>query len=97
VELVVGVTVGLLLLDERKVLTGFGFKEETFDGLILGRSVAILVVAMLSSVEVGFKVVLLLDSTLKVVEFDGRVPLQQTSDFPQGLPYSFNCTKQLYS
>lgn len=92
-ELVVGVTVGLLLLDERKLLTSFGSNEETFDGLILGRSVVILVVAILASVEVGLKVVLLLDSTLEVVEFDGKVPLQHTSDFPQGLPYSFNYLK----
>ncbi len=74
-------------MDERKLLISFGSHEDTF-GLILGRSVVILVVAMLGSVEVGLKVVILLDSTL---EFDGGVPLQQTSALPQGLPYSFNC------
>ena len=66
--------------------------------MTIGLTLGLLVVNKVDSVvvaitigSVGLKVVVLLDSSLEVVLLDGRVPLQQTSALPQGLPYSFNC------
>jgi len=90
----IGVLVGLLLLDERNLFIGFGSHIITI-GLTLDRlvdnNVDSVVVASSTLASVGFKVVVLLDSPSEVASLDGMVPLQQTSDFPQGLPYSFNC------
>lgn len=88
----IGVLVGLLLLDERNLFIGFGSHIITI-GLTLGRLVDNNVDSVVASTlaSVGLKVVVLLGTSPKVASLDGMVPLQQTSDFPQGFPYSFNC------